>query len=280
VGLAFSNQYQMAELPPAIDVLLEQFGSAAFNFLDASVGVWTDDLTLKQWHSAWAEANLDPPQAKAYAQRILDQYMADFHTQFQKRILDKDPTLFEEQGQFFLDVGAKAKYDAASEQVKDTVWQYLKQIVQSASVSDVYSKCPPKIMDVVSSMASSILGDVQNGTFDPSQINPMVISQKLMRTLKEDDIKEWGDSLMSGGGLDGLLTMMSSAMGGNVDLGAMAQAAAASQGAGNGLPNLDPAMLSSLLSGLGGGGAGGGLPDLGSLLQNLGPQNNNKSKKK
>jgi hypothetical protein len=132
-------------------------------------------------------------------------------------------------------------------------------------------------MNIVSSMASSILGDVQNGSFDPGQLNPMAISQKLMGSLKEEDIKEWGSSLMNEGGMDGLLTMMQSAMGGNMDMGALA-AAAQSMGGSGGMPSIDPQMLASLLGGLGGAGAGGSMPDLGSLLQNLGPQNNTKKK--
>ena len=252
----------MAVLPPAVDVLLEQFGSAAFNFLDASVGVWTEDSLLSKWHGEWAAANTDPAESKAYAQRMLDEYMATYQ-KFQTRILNKDDTLFLEEAELFQLVDAKGKWAGASDQVKDTIWQYLKQIVQSASVSDVYSKCPPKIMDIVTSMASSIVGDVQNGTFDPSQINPMAISQKLMGSLKEDDIKEWGNSLMTEGGMDGLLTMMSSAMGGGVDLSAIASAAK-NMGSGGGFPNIDPEMLSTMLGNL-----GGGVPDIASLLQNF-----------
>jgi hypothetical protein len=256
----------MAELPPALDVLLEQFGSAAYNFLDASVGVWTEDEVLSKWHGEWAQANTDPLSSKAFAQNVLDKYMSDFQ-QYQTRILNKDETLFLEESEFFVKVGAKEKWSTASDQVKDTVWQYLKQIVQSASVSDVYSKCPPKIMNIVTSMASTIVGDVQNGTFDPSQINPMAISQKLMGSLKEEDIKEWGNSLMSDGGMDGLLTMMSSAMGGGVDLGAIASAAQnMGNGSGGGFPNIDPSLLSSMLGNLGGGAA---MPDISSLLQNF-----------
>ena len=193
------------------------------------------------------------------------------YQQFQTRILNKDETLFSDDGELFKLVNAKEKWSSASDQVKDTIWQYLKQIVQSASVSDVYSKCPPKIMDIVTSMASSIVGDVQNGTFDPSQIDPMAISQKLMGSLKEDDIKEWGNSLMTDGGMDGLLTMMSSAMGGGVDLGAIASAAKNMGGGGSGFPNIDPAMLTAML-----GNMGGGVPDIASLLQNF--QKNPKNK--
>ena len=251
----------MASLPPALVVLLEQFGSAAFNFLDASVGVWTDDELLSKWHGEWAAANTDPSESKAYAQRMLDAYMATYQP-LQARILNKDETLFSEDLELFTLIHVKEKWSSASDQVKDTIWQYLKQIVQSASVSDVYSKCPPKIMNIVTSMASSIVGDVQNGTFDPSQINPMAISQKLMGSLKEEDIKEWGNSLMTDGGMDGLLTMMSSAMGGGVDLGAIASAA----GNGGGFPNIDPGMLNSILGNL-----GGGIPDIASLLQNFQP---------
>lgn len=246
-----------AAIPQPHDLLLEQFGQSAYDFLDAAIGVWPDDSVLKSGHAAWTEANKEPATARAFTRAVHDAFQAQFKP-YISRLLKQDASVLEEEIPFLTSVDAAAKYASLDAATRDTVWAYTRKVVQAASVNDVYEKCPRQVVDLVSSMASGIVADVQSGKFDPSQLNPAAITQQLMGALRPEDIQAWGQRLTADGGLDGLMTVMTTAMSGGLDLG----------GAGS----IDPAALQSIMGSLGamtggGGGGGGAMPDISTLMQ-------------
>ena len=258
-----------ASLPPAQDILLEQFAVSAFNFLDASASLWTDDKVIAQLHGEWkAASDAGTDAARVYCKRMYDKFQDTFG-KYTARILAKDETVFAEDVPELKAVNALAKWSESNEGTRETIWEYLKQIAQSASVSNIYDKCPKEVLDVVTNMASSMMADVEKGSFDPSSIDPMAISQKLMGALKPDDIKAWGQRLTSEGGLEAMMTMMGTVMssaggpagmdfgaltgafGGQGGMGAIMQGLQAAASGGNGgMPNID--ALGSLMSQFGG----------------------------
>ena len=269
-GLAATPSQQ--QLPPAQDILLEQFAVAAFNFLDASASLWTEDAVIAKLHAEWkAASDAGTEAARAYCKGMYDAFQ-DAFGKYTPRILAKDDTIFAEDVPALKAVDALGKWSDANEGTRETIWEYLKQIAQSASVSGIYDKCPREVLDVVTNMASSMMADVEKGSFDPSSINPMAISQKLMQSLKPDDIKAWGQRLSTEGGLEAMMTMMGTvmssagggavpggfdfgaltgALGGQAGMGTMLQGLQSAASGGGEMPNM--AGLSALMSQFSGG---------------------------
>lgn len=272
-GLAATSSVSpTAALPPAQDILLEQFAASSFNFLDAAAALWTDDAVLAKLHADWKAASDTSPEAtRQFCTSMYQAFQATFG-RLVSRILAKDDTVFSEPIPELQAVNAAGKWAEANAGTRETIWEYLKQIAQSASVSGIYDKCPKEVLDVVTNMASSMMSEVQSGSFDPSTINPMAISQKLMATLKPEDVKAWGERLTSEGGLEAMMSMMGTVLStapgapaGRFDLGALTGALGGTEGigaimntfqagaAGGGVPNLEG--LSTLMSQFAGGGA-------------------------
>jgi hypothetical protein len=236
----------------ASEMLLERFGQLAYQFLDASCEVWPEEEVLKSWKAKFDAANLEPRRAKVHVQVLFAEFLRDFKPLY-NRINSQDATLLDEPISFLVKLKAAEKYAAASADVRETCWQYAKQIVQAASIGDVYSTCPDEMVKRVASLAETIVKDMETGSFDISKLNPADISRQMMEGMNPEDLEAWGKSLMNSGNLDTIMSLMNGVLGGQGG-GLGAFAAAAGQG-GGGLGalaqmagNLDPSLLQSLLS--------------------------------
>jgi hypothetical protein len=229
---------KMAAINPAeaSDLLLERFGQITYQFLEASCEVWPDDEVLKGWKAKYDEANANPRKAKVYVQVLFAEFTRDFKSVY-SRIQSKDATLLEEPFEVFVKIRAAAKFRDAPEDVRSTCWDYANQIVQAATVGDVYANCPEKMVERVASMADSIVKQMESGTFDMSKLNPAEISRQMMQDMKPEELEEWGRNLMSSGNMDSIMSMMGGLLGSG-GLGALTGNAGA----------LDPAMLRTLMS--------------------------------
>lgn len=226
----------------ASDMLLERFGQLLYQFLDASSEVWPDDDVLKGWKSKFDEANSNPRKAKVHVQVLFAEFVRDMKPLY-SRINAQDATVLEEPVALFVRLQAPQKYAGASAEVRETCWQYAKQIVQAASIGDVYSKCPEQMVKRVASLAETIVKDMEDGKgFDVSKLNPAEISRQMMEGMNPEDLEAWGKSLMTSGNLETIMGLMNGMMGGggggSGGLGALGALAG----------NLDPAMLQSMLS--------------------------------
>ena len=232
----------MASLNPAeaSDLLLERFGQLTFQFLEASCEVWPDDAVLKGWKAKFDDANAEPRKAKVFVQVLFAQFTRDFKSLY-TRIQSKDATVLDEPVDFLVQAQAAAKFRGASDDVRSTCWEYAKQIVQAATVGDVYAACPEKMVNRVASLADSIVKQMESGTFDMSKLNPADISRQMMQDMKPEELEEWGRSLMASGNMDSIMSMM----GGLLGQGGLGGLSALAGGAGGGL---DPAMLRSLMA--------------------------------
>lgn len=228
----------MAALNPAeaSDLLLERFGQITYQFLEASCEVWPDDDILKAWKAKYDEANAEPRRAKVFVQVLFAEFTRDFKALY-ARIQSQDPTVVDEPLDFLIKIRAAAKYRDAPEDVRSTCWEYAKQIVQAATVGDVYANCPEKMVQRVASMADSIVKQMESGTFDMSKLNPAEISRQMMQDMKPEELEEWGRTLMNSGNMESIMSMMGGLLGGG-GLSAL-----------TGNPGaLDPNMLRSLIS--------------------------------
>ena len=246
-------------MPAARDILLEQFGQACYQFLDASCEVWPECSVLKLYKAEFDAANANPVIAKTFVESLHGKFQEQFKA-YITQLIQKDASVVTQPVPFLLEVKAASKYASADSSVQDTCLEYAKQIAQAASINDVYSKCPSRMMDQVAKLATSFVKDIEAGRMDISTLNPLEISQKVMSSLNPSDIEEFGKQLSAQGGMEGVMSMMQNVMGsmpgGMGGLGNMMS----SLGAGG----FDPSALAGMMSSLGGsgGGADGGLASM------------------
>lgn len=233
------------------ELLLERFGQLTYQFLDASTEVWNTCPILKEWKNKYDEANTDPRKAKIYVQVLFAEFTRDFKPYF-SRLNAKDATVFEEPFAPFVKIQASEKFKSVPIDVQNTCWDYISQIVQSATIGDVYSKCPQDMLQRISTMADSIVNDIQNGSFDVTKLNPTEISKQMMQGMNPEELESWGKSLMDSGNIEGIVSMMSGLLGGNNNL--------------VGMPPINPQMIQDILQNLNNG-DGGSLPFDLSLFQ-------------
>jgi hypothetical protein len=212
------------------DILLEQFGQLAYQFLDASCEVWPDDSVLKGWKAEFDAANAVPAQSKAFVKRAYDAFQDSFAPHF-ALLQNRDQAIFDQDIEFLTRVDARGKYYAAHPDVQKTVWDYVKQLVQSATIGQVYSGCPKNMMDRVSTMADQIVKDIEAGKFNIAALNPAELSKQMMEGMDREELEAWSRSVMQNGNLENIMGLVQNALGGN----------------GGGLPGISPEMLQGLM---------------------------------
>ena len=247
------------------DILLEQFGQLCYQFLDASVEVWPTCPILSGYKVTFDDANKSSESAKAFVVYLHGLFLSNFKNHLGK-LIAKDMSILDDNIPVLLTINAKSKLLAADSSVRDTCLEYAKQIAQSASINDVYSKCPSRMMDQVAGFANVFIEDVKNGKMNISELNPIEISKKVMEMVNPQDIEEFGKQLSQEGGLDGVMNMMQSMLG------------SAGGGDASAFGGVDSGMLQGILStvanGMGGSGAGsaagaGGV-DIASIMKMFG----------
>lgn len=202
----------MPSAEEAGDMLLERFGQITYQFLDASVEVWKEDEDLQSLKRAFDVANEKSSSAKLFTHALQKKFVADFQQLF-SRIEAKDESVLDEPVVFLQRIKAREKFDAASAEIRETCWEYARQIVQSATMGDVYEKCPSKMVERVASMADKIVKDMQSGSFDVSKLNPMELSQEMLKGIDPASLEEWGNSLKTTGNMDHIMHMMTNMLG-------------------------------------------------------------------
>jgi len=249
----------MPSAAEAGDMLLERFGQVTYQFLDAASEVWKEDEHLQQLKRAFDIANETSSSAKKFTVALQKKFVDEFRHLF-ARIEAKDETVLDEPVAFLVRLDARLKYNSAAEDVRATSWEYARQIVQAATMGDVYDKCPSKMVQRVASMADKIVKDMQSGTFDPTKLNPLELSQEMLKGIDPASLEEWGSSLKSSGNMDHIMNMMSSMMGAAGPLGG---------GAGGIASLLQNPALADMLGSMGGGLGGMGGSGLGSMLSSI-----------
>jgi hypothetical protein len=224
----------------ASELLLERFGQITYQFLEASAEVWNTCEVLKGWKAKYDEANADPRKAKIFVQVLFAEFTRDFKPYY-SRFTAKDASVFEEPFAPFIKVNASQKFASVPKEVQDTCWDYIAQIVQSATIGDVYYKCPQDMVKRIASMADTIVKDIEKGNFDISKLNPAEISKQMMKDMNPEDLEAWGKSLMDGGNMESIMNMIGPLMSGGGLMGTQ-------------IPAIDPQMIQSMLQSMNGGG--------------------------
>jgi hypothetical protein len=167
---------------------LVQFGTAC-------VEVWSEDVELKSLveHVVSKKGDAD------FATQITTQ----FHESYKDLYLGsnkKDISIFLKDKPFFKVLNVHEKLSKASSEIQDTVFEYIRLLVQWSGMYSMYTKCPDNMMSSIAAAARDFSSKIESGDLDFSKINPMTLGQELMGTMSPDDIEKFTRSIMEDGG--------------------------------------------------------------------------------
>ena len=148
--------------------------------------------------------------------------------------------------------------------MQDTCWTYILQITQTASLSNVYGTAPQEMLQKVSAVADSFMKQMEEGTFDIKELDPMKLTQMMMDGVDKKEMEKWASSVMNPQSLNSLMGVMKNVMGNmgeeddtsGFDFSSMAAGMAGLQGGGaNALEGaaalgaLNPEMIQKMMNG-------------------------------
>jgi hypothetical protein len=202
-----------------LDVLSNQLGNTVFEFVDAASEVWPDCPALKNRLAQAKEAASSPTMSKEYSAELSKSVLE--HSDLFERLLAKDLTVFQADVDLFKELSIYEKLSEAPKDVQDTCWQYVEKIVQSVNLNAVYTSAPSEIMSKVSRVAEDIVGKIESGQFDLSTLNPVQITQDIMKDMDTEAMQKWASTSLNPSSIGSLMGVMKDVLGktgGQVDL--------------------------------------------------------------
>ena len=186
------------------------FFEVSMEFVTASKDVWpTDSLIVKQKSELDLVTSMEQKQIEGLKLSKL------FHTTFSEHynlIVAKDSTFFTKDIKVLKDLDAHTKFTSSSPSVQETIWEYLRSLVQYAGMAEMYSKCPRGMLDSISGMAGNLISKMQSGEMDANALNPLELGQMLMKDMNMSDLEGFGSALMENGNIDNMMSIMQSTM--------------------------------------------------------------------
>ena len=176
---------------------LTQFGAAC-------IEVWPEDVELKLLLTEINQKKGDLSFAKTITVKFHETYK-DLYLASNK----KDSSIFKEDKPLFAKLNLLKKYEGASPEIQETVFEYIRLLVQWAGMHSMYAKCPDAMMNSIASAARDFSSKIESGNMDFSKLNPMTLGQDLMGSMSKDDIESFTRSIMDEGG-DNIKNMMTS----------------------------------------------------------------------
>ena len=230
-----SETLQKASQDPT-NVLKNQCVSTLYEFLDASAEVWPECPALKKYLDLFKEAR----QTNSETFTDLIYSAISDQTCLFERLQAKDITVFQEPLEIFKELNIYAKISEAPQEVQDTCWTYILQIIQTASLSSVYGSAPTEMLQKVSAVADSFMKQMEEGTFDMKELDPMKLTQMMMEGVDKKEMEKWAASVMNPQSINSLMGVMQNVMG--------------SMGEGDETAGIDFSSLAAGMTGLQGGG--------------------------
>lgn len=218
-------------------------------FAAACSDVWPNDSTLKEKSLQLKFLATKDLKTKLLEGRDMSLSFVSKYERYFGKIIEKDEALFDMNDEFMSLFEAREKFSMCSEEVKSTIWEYLRSLVQYANMAKMYEKCPQSMLKSIAGMAGGIMSKIKRGEMDAEHMNPLEIGSLIMKDLNTDDLEAFGSALMSDGNLEGMINIMQSSM--STMGGASGMAGMAGMGGIGGGP---------------GGAMGGGLGGLGAML--------------
>lgn len=182
-------------------VLIESFAKSVYDFVDAACDVWKGDEELEKSKAKLSEGSY-PHAAYLYDELVKQK------PHFPKLLAGDDSVLEDMKDvEFVQRFKVQEKFDAAHPEVRETCWTYVKQIVQSASMASLYDKCPQGMINQVSALANSMVASLADGTFDLAKLNPKELTDQLLATVDQDEVKQWAAQVSSDNSMANIANM-------------------------------------------------------------------------
>ena len=146
----------------------------------------------------------------------MGQHMMDsFYNQFKEHfplIMKRDPEVFSISHEIFENMDAKNKWKLLDETSKEETWTLLVQLVQYSNLGRMYTLCPSKMMNMITSMAEKVSKQVNDGEMDLASLNPMEMGQSLVNSLTPEELNEIGKTIMQKDTIESMMEMMNTSM--------------------------------------------------------------------
>ena len=225
------------------------FYDVCTDFACACAEVWPSDLIVVNESKRLVSQGTSNEAKKVEGLKLAKAFHAAFVEHY-SLIVAKKGEFFSLPIDFMVKVHASSKYANSPADVRETVWEYLRSLVQYAGMVDMYSKCPQAMLDSITGVAGGLIAKLQSGEMDPNNLNPMVLGQMMMQQMSSEDLEGFGQAIMEGGNMESMMSIMQSTM------------------ASGGIPGM-PAGMSNMMGAMGGM-RGGAMPDIGSLMSMMG----------
>ena len=194
-----------------LEVLSNQLGNTTFEFIDAASEVWPECTALKSRLAQAKAAAADSALAKEYSDDLAKAII--LHSDLFDRLIAKDLSVFQEDVELFKELQVYEKLSEAPKDVQDTCWQYVEKIVQSVNLNAVYKSAPTEIMAKVSKAAEDIVSKLESGTFDLSQLNPVQLTQDIMKDMDQEKMQQWAATSLNPSSINSLMGVMKDVLG-------------------------------------------------------------------
>lgn len=194
-----------------LEVLSNQLGNTTFEFIDAASEVWPECTALKSRLAQAKAAAADSALAKEYSDDLAKAII--LHSDLFDRLIAKDLSVFQEDVELFKELEVYEKLSGAPKDVQDTCWQYVEKIVQSVNLNAVYKSAPTEIMAKVSKAAEDIVSKLESGTFDLSQLNPVQLTQDIMKDMDQEKMQQWAATSLNPSSINSLMGVMKDVLG-------------------------------------------------------------------
>lgn len=194
-----------------LEVLSNQLGNTTFEFIDAASEVWPECTALKSRLAQAKAAAADSALAKEYSDDLAKAII--LHSDLFDRLIAKDLSVFQEDVELFKELEVYEKLSEAPKDVQDTCWQYVEKIVQSVNLNAVYKSAPTEIMAKVSKAAEDIVNKLESGTFDLSQLNPVQLTQDIMKDMDQEKMQQWAATSLNPSSINSLMGVMKDVLG-------------------------------------------------------------------
>ena len=195
------------------------FFEVCADFAKASSDVWSTDEFIQAESLKLQELRKESFEMKKEAGLKLAKTFHDNFVSSYGDVVKKNPDFFSQSQ--FSKLNARKKYDLASKDVQNTVWEYFRQLVQYAGMIDMYSKCPPAMLASISGVAGGLIAKLQGGDLDLNSLNPIQLGQMMIKDMNPEDLEGFGNAILEGGNIDSMMTIMQSTLSGMGGLGAM-----------------------------------------------------------
>jgi len=179
--------------------LNQAFFDMCVQLLEASVAAWPEDALLPLALSQFRLLN------PSRALELFETYFGSYAS----RLAQKDLNAIEEISKLEVvgPLNIYEKFTSSNANTQGTLWAYLGHICKFSSMDKLYKHIPGNILASVTEAAESLKLQLDNGSVDPSNVNPFDLGKQVMAKFSTTEVETMMNDLMKN--QDAMNVMMS-----------------------------------------------------------------------